>query len=190
MTNDELNDFLRIFHQLKEKSIDPRYGFDDDWDIFIKKILALSPKSYGTKIQNRIIEKNNLVHVKANEDLGDFKIENQYFEIKTSLITVTNKSANITGIRPWQNVNGYYVFIIDANDYNKITTYTFRFTNEEMKKELVTLKAIPVNGTKKANKENTKSALRFGISLKSDNFRRWQKNFLFVTIEDDIVKEL
>ena len=133
MTNDELNDFLRIFHQLKEKSIDPRYGFDDDWDIFIKKILALSPKSYGTKIQNRIIEKNNLVHVKANEDLGDFKIENQYFEIKTSLITVTNKSANITGIRPWQNVNGYYVFIIDANDYNKITTYTFRFTNEEMK---------------------------------------------------------
>jgi len=44
MTETELNNFLNIFYKIKEDSIDPRYGFDDEWSIFIKKVLALSPK--------------------------------------------------------------------------------------------------------------------------------------------------
>ena len=58
MKEAELNSFLEKFYKLKKESIEPRYGFDDKWDTFIKKILMLSPKSYGTKIQNRVIEKN------------------------------------------------------------------------------------------------------------------------------------
>jgi hypothetical protein len=190
MTNIELDNFLKIFYQLKENSIDSRYGFDDEWNIFIKKVLALSPKSYGTKIQNRIIEKNNLSSVKANEDLGDFEQNNKYFEIKTSLITITNKTANITGIRPWQQVDGYYIFIIDAKKYDIITTYSFKLSKDEMESELEILKAIPINGTKKANEGNTQSALRFGLPLESENFTRWIKNYLFKTDEDDVVKIL
>jgi hypothetical protein len=189
MTEIELNNFLNIFYKLKADSTDPRYGFDDEWNTFIKKVLALSPKSYGTKIQNRIMEKNNLESVKANEDKGDFKINNKYFEVKCSLITVTNKTANITGVRPWQDVDGYYIFIIDAKDYKNIMTYSFKLSKQEMAKELKILNAIPINGTKKANEGNTKSALRFGLSLENENFTRWKKDYMFTT-EDDIVKTL
>lgn len=190
MTNIELDNFLKIFYQLKKNSINSKYGFDDEWNIFIKKILALSPKSYGTKIQNRIIEKNNLLSVKANEDLGDFKKDNEYFEIKTSLISITNKTANITGIRPWQQLDGYYIFIIDAKEHEVITTYSFKLSKDEMDSELRTLKAIPVNGTKKANKGNSQSALRFGLPLEGENFKRWKKDYFFRIEEDDIIKIL
>jgi len=189
MTDIELNNFLNIFYELKRNSKDPRYGFNDNWNTFIKKVLALSPKSYGTKIQNRIMEKNNLESVKANEDKGDFKIDNKYFEIKCSLITVTNITANITGIRPWQDVDGYYIFIIDAKDCKNIITYSFKLSKIEMENELKVLNACPINGTKKANEGNTKSALRFGFSLESENFKRWCKDYLFTT-EDNIVKKL
>jgi DNA-binding ferritin-like protein (Dps family) len=188
MTDIELNNFLNIFYKLKIDSKDPRYGFNDNWNTFIKKVLALSPKSYGTKIQNRIMEKNNLQSVKANEDKGDFKINNKYFEVKCSLITVTNTTANITGIRPWQNIDGYYIFIIDAKDYKNITTYSFKLSRVEMKKEQEVLNFCPINGTKKANEGNTNSALRFGFSLESESFKRWCKDYLFE--QDDIVKEL
>ena len=188
MTETELNNFLNIFYKLKEDSIDPRYGFDDEWSIFIKKVLALSPKSYGTKIQNRIIEKNGLSSVKANKDLGDFEKNNKYFEIKTSLITITNKIANIVGIRPWQEVDGYYIFIIDAECYDNIVTYSFKLSKNEMEDELKELNANPISGTKKANEGNANSALRFSLSLKSKAFKRWKK-YLFTT-EDEIVKKL
>jgi len=189
MTNNALDDFLDIFYQLKRESNDKRYGFDDNWKTFIKKIMFLSPKSYGTKIQNRIIEKNGLEVVKANEDKGDFKKLEQYYEIKTSFITVTNKNANITGIRPWQDINGYYIFIIDARILDNIKTYSFSLTKKEIEIELKELKAIPLNGTKKANKGNKNLPLRFSLSLESKDFKRWTKNYLLNTNET-IVKEL
>lgn len=188
MLNEELNDFLKTFYEIKDKSTSKNYGFNDDWNIFVKKILPLSPKSYGTKIQNRIIFKNDLQQVKANLDRGDFKKNNCYFEIKTSLLTVTNKSANITGVRQWQEIDGYYIFIIDAINFEKINTYTFRITKDEMEKELGCLGAIPLNGTKRANEGNKNLPLRFGLSLDSENFKRWCKSYLFES--DDIIQKL
>jgi len=188
MTNEELNHFLKIFYLIKEKSIDENYGFEDEWSMFIKKILPLSPKSYGTKIQNRIVSKNDLQQVKANENKGDFKKDNRYFEIKTSLLTITNKNANITGIRPWQKIEGYYIFIIDARVFEDINTYTFKLTKDEMERELKILNATPLNGTKKANEGNQNLPLRFGLSLNSANFKRWQEHYSFNS--DDIVQKL
>jgi hypothetical protein len=59
-----------------------------------------------------------------------------------------------------------------------------------MSKELEILKALPINGTKETNKGNTKSSLRFGLSLESKNFKRWKKYYLFKMEEDDIIKIL
>ena len=188
MTNEELNSFLKAFYHLKSESISETYGFDDEWETFIKKVLPLSPKSYGTKIQNRIIFNNNLEPVKANQNKGDFKKREHYFEFKTSLLTVTNKIANITGIRPWQKIEGYYVFIINAKDIENITTYTFYLTKGEMAAELKELNAIPVNGTKKANENNQNLPLRFGLSLSSQAFERWRRNYSFKN--DNIIQKL
>jgi hypothetical protein len=195
LTNEELNGFLKTFYEIKEQSISKTYGFDDEWNIFIKKVLPLSPKSFGTKIQNRVIFKNALQQVKANEDKGDFEKNNQYFEIKTSLLTVTNKTANITGVRPWQKIEGYYIFIVNAKDLENISTYSFRLTKDEMEKEIETLKAIPINGTKKANKGNQNLPLRFGLSVNvtSEHFKRWEECYAINSKEfnrDNIIQQL
>ena len=73
--------------------------------------------------------------------------------------------------------------------YNDIVTYSFKLSKNEMAGELTKLKAIPINGTKKANEGNTKSALRFALSLESEEFKRWKKSYLLTT-EDEIVKKL
>ncbi|WP_130536986.1 hypothetical protein [Thiomicrorhabdus indica] len=188
MTNEELDIFLRTFYEIKEQSVSGSYGFDDNWNIFIKKILALSPKSYGTKIQNRVIFQNDLKHVKANEDKGDFRKNSKYYEIKTSILTVTNKAANITGVRPWQPIDGYYILIIDARDFENICTYNFHLTKEQMSEELKCLKALPLNGTKRANEGNINLPQRFQLSLNDGNFKRWVQRYSFDT--DEVIKKL
>lgn len=169
--------FLECFYAIKEQSKNHNYGFDADWITFVKMILPLSPKSIGTKIQNRFQEKNGLISISASEDRGDCKYGDKYFEIKTSIINNTNTSANITGLRTWQKIDEYIIIIIDASRLSSIETYVFSLTKENMEKEMKILKAAPLNGTKESNKNNEKIPMRLGIAPKSDHFKRWVKNY-------------
>lgn len=187
MKPQEFEELLRLFNQFKYESQDEEFGFEDDWVLFLKKMLLLSPKSYGTKIQNRIIKRNNFNKVSQTEDKGDFEINNEFFEIKTSIITITNKTANISGIRKHQEINGYYIILINAIDYSNPQTYVYRLSNtqmcEEMKKK--NMNASPLNGTKQANKDNKKIPYRIGLSIKSDNkhFIRWNENYKYIGLK-------
>jgi hypothetical protein len=178
--NDELDlalNFLRIIKE--ESSKDERYGFEDEWNIFIKKMQFLSPKSFGTRIQNRIIDKNNFVKNSPFDNKGDFKIDNQYFEFKTSLITTSNRLANFVNIRPYQSIDGYYCLVVDTNKTPYLTSI-FKLTKDQMNFELEILKANSSNGTKTSNQENKNVSLRFSIDLsnENENQKRWNSNYL------------
>ena len=139
----------------------------------------LSPKSFGTRIQNRIIEKNNFTKTNASIDLGDFEIEGKIFEFKTSLLTTSNKLANFVNIRPYQNIDGYYCLVVDTNKI-PYQTSIFELTKDHMKYELEILKANPSNGTKVSNQENKNVSFRFSIDLsnENENQKRWNSNYL------------
>lgn len=185
----DIDDFLEYFYKLKTYSKEEQYGFDDKWEVFIKKILFLSPKSYGTKIENRLIFKHKLNKVAANLNKGDFEKSGKFYEIKTSILTPTNNIANITGIRLWQNISGYFIFIIDARILKNIIIYPFFITKEDMVNQQNYLSFTPTSGTKEINKNNNNISMGFHIKVdeNDDNFKKWREEFSFEN--QDVIKE-
>jgi hypothetical protein len=176
MTSQELDIALKTLREVKlNSSQDLRYGFDLNWEDFIKVMQFLSPKSFGTRIQNRIIEMNNFTKVNPSDDNGDFSISGKYFEFKTSILTTSNKLANFVGIREYQEkIDGYILIVIDTNS-TPYKTYQFQLSKDQMKEELKLMKANPSNGTSQSNKLNKNISYRFSIDLISDNenSKRW-----------------
>lgn len=145
MTSQELDIALKTLREIKSNSSqDLRYGFNLDWEDFIKVMQFLSPKSFGTRIQNRIIEKNNFTKVNPSADKGDFLVLDEYFEFKTSIITTSNKVANFVGIREYQKIDGYIMIVIDTNS-TPYRTLKFKLSTEQMKTELALMSIHPMN---------------------------------------------
>jgi len=68
MKSQDLDIALKTLREVKSKSSkNLRYGFELGWEDFIKIMQFLSPKSFGTRIQNRIIEKNNFIKVNPSD---------------------------------------------------------------------------------------------------------------------------
>jgi hypothetical protein len=170
---------LQILREIKENSsIDLRYGFEDDWNTFIRKMQFLSPKSFGTRIQNRIIEKNDFIKSNASLDLGDFEKNGRYFEFKTTLLTPSNRGANFVNIRPYQKIDGYYCLVVNTN-VSPYQTFQFYLTKKQMETELKVLKANASNGTTISNQDNKNISYRFtvDISLNNENAFRWLNEY-------------
>jgi len=170
---------LQILREIKkDSSKDSRYGFDDDWNSFIKKMQFLSPKSFGTRIQNRIIEKNNFDKVGASDDKGDFKKDGIYFEFKTTILTPSNTGANFVNVRTYQQIDGYYCLVVNTN-ISPYETMQFYLSKDQMEKELEILKANPSNGTIASNKENKNVPFRFTINFApgNKNAERWLSKY-------------
>jgi hypothetical protein len=157
---------------------DPRFGFDFDWDTFCKVLFMLSIKARGTRLQNRIAEKNEYKCIPANLDRGDFKTpDGKYVELKGSILTVANDVATIRGIRPWQQLDAHLVMIIDLRSEDKPKTYPFWVGSNEMGEECVKLNARTVSGTEFANRENKNIPLGFNLKVDDQDvhFQRWAK---------------
>lgn len=179
----DLNELLEAFYEIKSKSTNPEFGFSDDWITFVKKMVFLSPKSRGSRIQNRIIKLNNGESVSSSDEKGDFKLDGKFYEIKTSLLDATNKTIHIVGIREWQDIDGYFILVIDAQDYKAISTFKFFLTKEQMSLELKQKNAQASSGTKEANKDNLKVAKRFSIEYNGTIFNGWKKQYKTDKIE-------
>lgn len=176
---------LNTLREIKEESIkDKRYGFEDEWEIFIKKMQFLSPKSFGTHIQNRIIEKNEFTKTNASDDKGDFESKGDLFEFKTSILTTSNTKANFVNIRPYQAIHGYYLLVIDTNS-SPYQTFQFKMTKEQMSFELEMLHANYSNGTKSSNQLNINASFRFSIdfAIENETKKRWIREYLIDTLK-------
>lgn len=178
ITSADLDIALKTLREVKlSSSKDLRYGFEMDWVDFIKVMQFLSPKSFGTRIQNRIIERNSFTKVNPSEDNGDFSNLGKFYEFKTSILTTSNKLANFVGIREYQDeIDGYFLVVIDTNS-TPYKTFQFQLSKGQMNEELKLMKANPSNGTKRSNELNKNVSYRFSIDLTSDNIhsRRWNK---------------
>lgn len=175
----EIEKALQILREIKENSSEnPRYGFEDDWNTFIKKMQFLSPKSFGTRIQNRIIEKNDFIKTNASLDLGDFEKDGKYFEFKTTILTPSNTGANFVNVRPYQKIDGYYCIVVNTNVSPYLTTQ-FYLTKQQMETELKVLKANASNGTIISNQDNKNISYRFTIDFSSNNENalRWISDY-------------
>jgi len=160
-----------------EASNYPEYGFDDDWEAFMSKMMLLTPQSQGARIQNYIIKTKGWKKIPSSLDRGDAINEyGEYVEIKTSIITSSNPYVNIVQIRLWQKIDGYYIFVIDAtNNYEAIQ---FILSKSDMINE-VKLTGIFSHGTLNANKLNVnrEHSIHFMWDDEYEVCERWLKKY-------------
>jgi hypothetical protein len=177
---EDIRNALDIIQEVREvASNDMEYGFKDDFDTFISKMLCLNPQSYGSRIQKYLISRFGLTGVSASKDLGDFTDQfGEYWELKVSLVTPTNLCLNLVQIRPWQEIQGYYCIAIDTR-ISPFTEHTFCLTKSQMEEECILMNATAAHGTKTVTAKNNKTELRLSIKIDDNDksFLRWCKKY-------------
>ena len=179
-TEAELDEALALIAEIsKMANGNPGFGFDDPYDFFIKKMMCLTPQSYGARIQNYIAEKFNLQKVIQAKGKGDWKNSmQQHYEVKVSIITGNNDSLNVVQIRPWQEISGYYLVAIDTRT-SPFKSFVFHLSKNEMSIECEKL-ASSAHGTKSANSNNENVELRFSVKISETDptFIGWCSKYL------------
>lgn len=125
-----------------------------------------------------IINKLGYQSVKASEDRGDAKDNHErYYEFKTSFTNKENK-LNLRQIRLWQDIDFYYCFFINEQDFSR--SVAFSLTKEQMAQE-VKLLGGATHGTNKANQQNENIEYSITIdvyNLNNINTKRWHDKYL------------
>ncbi len=175
-SHEEFKKAIKIIDKEKIKGIkDKQYDSNDGWRDCMKRMRVLTSLSNESRIQNYIFKSFGWTKVNQKEDKGDVKNDlGQYFEVKASTITTSNNTANIVQIRPWQDISGHHIFVIDSLRDYKVTHYFL--TKSEMKTE-VEYCANHSHGTKESNKENNHIEWSIRIPWKESDkvFKRWKK---------------
>lgn len=181
LTNDNLEK-IRKFHKISgelKKEISETNFLESDYD-FSKIFLAfsvLSPQQWGPRIERVLIDKLGFKKVsqKGRGDAFDEK-NNTYFEIKCSIITVTNGSFNLVQIRNWEKLSGYYVSVLNLLENGKI--YNFYLSKIDMEDE-INLIGSSAHGDKKTASRNINHEKRMSIKFDKNNkhFKRWLEKY-------------
>lgn len=175
---EKIREAQKIQNEIKQMSVtDKELGFDLPIRDFIMLMQMLTAQSYGSRIQNRFIKELGLKKVSAGENMGDC-VDNMgdFYEVKCSIITVTNTRLNFVQIRPWQKIKGYFGIAIDTRvEPTRIEVY--RLDKSQMEEECERMKASSAHGTKEANKHNENKELRFDLTIdqRDLDYIRWQK---------------
>ena len=130
---------------------------------FYKLTSLLSTQSRSSLGEKYFKKKYNYEPVKKNENRGDLKKDNQYYEYKVSLNDQFN--FRLIQIRIWQECDYIFQFIT----FEEI--FTFHLTKEQMKKCNDNI----AHGTKEANKNNEKIEYTMTIKKESADWQRWIK---------------
>ncbi len=178
MNEKDIEKTIKILDKIrKEAIVNQKYGFNDNWKLFMKKMRLLTNQSSGARIQNYIFDTFGWTKIPANLNRGDIKNSiGQYFEVKATTITTSNTCANIVQIRLWQNVSGYHIFVINAKeDYELIH---FQLSKSEMEQE-VELCGSQAHGTKQANLNNqhVEWAIRIPWGKGDKVYDRWIEKY-------------
>ncbi len=130
----------------------------------------LSPQSRSPMWQNYFIRKYNCTKISPQENKGDFRKNDKYYEYKASGYNRDN-AIHIVQTRLWQPCDYIIQYISDEG------AETFLLTHENMQEETDKLKASSAHGTQTVSQVNIHNELRMTIKLHSNNWDRWMKEY-------------
>lgn len=141
----------------RNKNIDMDLNFIDYvCDCYVK----LNPCSYGKMVEKKIKTLINVENVKPSSNLGDFKSNSKFGEIKVSYLSAKSMF-NITHIRSWQKIDYYLLCMIDCED--NFTPHFYLIPKYAIDK----LSLNPMNGTKDSNVDNKN--VEYRVTLKKNS---------------------
>jgi len=158
---------------LDKRNSDRTMDYSLDLNDFIcQAYVNLAPNAYGSHIEEYIRMRLDAIKILASQDMGDFMVTRKYFEVKASYLTQNNDSFNITHIRQWQNFDYYLLCFVDCDDNFTPHFYVIH-------KDIVNgIKLNFMNGTPKANIDNTNIEMRATLKRNSDGSKLVSKNNL------------
>jgi len=152
----------------------PRLGFDDDFNMFVKKMYLLTPSSYGHRIEAYIIEKAGLDRAPAAEDRGDSKNKlGAYFEGKAAFKDARGNYSFIQ-LRPWQKLDGYYFITVDPE--KNFEEMYFYLTNLEARWEIYHIGRV-IQGSKKVADDNKHNPRKISLKEHTLDYNRWLEKY-------------
>lgn len=166
---------LKILSEYVESNVDVSgLHLIPDGEVFFNAIRHESVQSKAPQFEKFLESKLGWQKISASLDRGDFIIDGEYVELKTSFSNKAMK-LNIRQIRPWQDNDKYIcIFIDDAHQQKQ--SVAFELTHEEMEMEIDLLGGF-THGTKEANKKNKNNEYSITIDINNNNkdYKRWVK---------------
>lgn len=165
-----------LYSNIKENKT---YGFDLDVYSFFLRHRYAKTQIYGLRVQAYLCTLLKYKTTPSSEDCGDFKTrESEDVEFKCSFLDKYSRQINVKQIRPWQDLDYYYIFTVDYSNYQDLIYKCYKLTKKQMTDECVLMNAKPTHSTKKNNENNDKIELGFFVNLNSEHFIRWENNYL------------
>lgn len=175
---DVLDSIYNLLGKVKNDAYDSSKDFSTPWNLFIRKMRFLPGPVYGARIEKWLINEWGWEPVSSKMNRGDSRDPktDEYFEIKCSIVTDNNVRANFVQLRPHQDISGYHLFVIDANNDYKVVH--FFLTKEQMNEEiaLVGENSHGTGAENGANAKNREPAIRIEWS-KNETRSRWLKKY-------------
>jgi len=180
LSNEEIIAMYELQDTINKKFYEDKYyGFDLDLDSFFLRCRPLKTQIYGLRVQAFLSTRLKYKTTPSSEDCGDFKTrENEDVEFKCSFIDNFAKQINVKQIRQFQDIDWYYIFTVNYNDYRNIIYKLYKLSKKQMTEEMIIMNAQPIHSTKKQNEANEKVEYGFSIKLNSEHFKRWEDNYL------------
>jgi hypothetical protein len=169
---DEIDWIELAENKAKEKNEVPEIS---DFTTFLAACFYMcTPGSYGSKIQNRVMEDYGFETIDKNLNSGDFKVTDttkfslfkfdvgDEIEFKATFLTKKN-NWNLLQLRPYQSFK-YYMFLL-INPFEKCKHEWFVINKNEFGQVFPKLGGC--HGTKESNKENKNSDNRLTVNKKA-----------------------
>lgn len=175
---DVLDSVYKLLGKVKDAAYDSSKDFETPWNLFIRKMRFLPGPVYGARIEKWLINEWGWEPVSSKQNRGDSRdpVSGEYFEIKCSIVTDNNVRANFVQLRPHQDISGYHLFVIDANNDYKVVH--FYLTKQQMNEEiaLVGENSHGTGAENGANAKNREPAIRIEWS-KNETRSRWLERY-------------
>lgn len=182
----QINKMNRILELLNKEEKTSSIEDCTNAELFYSLISNYSVQRKAPLSDKFVIKKLSFFPVAAKENQGDAKDkDNHYYEFKTSFTNKGNK-LNLRQLRPWQNIDFYYCFFINEEDFSKSKIYTL--TKQQMLNE-IDLLGSAAHGTEKANDKNENIEYSITIDIynnKNINTQRWNKEYLNLALMKEI----
>lgn len=189
ITEEYIEDLFKQVQEFRTLSVNNEdFAFNYPLKTFIYAMGLLTPQSYGSRIERYMINRYSFERISSTKGLGDFKdILCQYYELKVSLITATNKDLNMVQLRPYQSGVGMYLMIaIDVRgilnkQQDDIKIYAFLLTKAQLEEEMKTenLHATSAHKHKSAIQDGENVEYRMSLKIKEGDkhFDRWMNKY-------------
>jgi hypothetical protein len=159
-----------------------RQELTQPWAVFIRRMRLLTSQSWGSRVQNYLAAFYGWSSVDQREERGDVITDRgEHAEVKVTMVTASNTKVNFVQLRPYQNIDGYRLFVVDR-DYS---IHRFDLTAQQMTAEIDAIGDVAHGSrSRRDGKADCEYVIRFDWRVDNAARKRWEQHYLIPAASD------